>query len=85
MLMDGGEETQVLDQPPVGDWFNSKSTFSMRVCKSNGRIEFFAFATHETTAIFSLKKPAQGYGGQIILSPADRASEAPFSFSGPPR
>jgi hypothetical protein len=66
MPLKGGEETRVLDQP--GAWFNCLNASA----EPNGRIEFFDFATRETTPSFSLEKPASAFGG-LAVSPDGRS------------
>ncbi len=75
MPLDGGEETRVLDQP--GPWFNwalaRTGIYFLNFGNTpNGRIEFFDFATRETTPIFSLEKPASRFGG-LAVSPDGRS------------
>ena len=71
MPLNGGEETRVLDQP--GAWFNwalaqTGIYLLNESAEPNGRIEFFDFATRETTPVFRLQKPVLGPGG-LALSP----------------
>jgi len=71
MPLNGGEETRVLDQP--GAWFNwalARTGIYLlnESAEPNGRIEFFDFATRETTPLFRLQKPVLGPGG-LALSP----------------
>src|ERR1700737_375527 len=74
MPLNGGEETRVLDQP--GAWFNwalaRTGIYLLKTDTEKRRIEFFDFATRETTPIFPLVKPALGPGG-LALSPDGRA------------
>ena len=76
MPLGGGAETRVLDQPgdlenqdwcfwalaPGGIYFLNKSV------PPNGRIEFFDFATRQSTPILTLDKPTSLFGG-LALSP----------------
>lgn len=73
MPLEGGEETQVLDQPLGQYWFNwgliRKGIYFLNLsAKPNGRIEFFDFATRKTTSIFSLEKPPPSIAG-LAVSP----------------
>jgi dipeptidyl aminopeptidase/acylaminoacyl peptidase len=77
MPLNGGEETQVLDQPTAQCWFNwglvrTEIYFLNVTAKPNGRIEFFEFATRKTTPIFNLEKRPTSLGG-LAVSP-DRKS-----------
>ena len=73
MPLEGGEETQVLDQPLGQYWFNwgliRKGIYFLNLsAKPNGRIEFFDFATRKTTSIFSLEKLPPSIAG-LAVSP----------------
>jgi WD40-like Beta Propeller Repeat len=77
MPLNGGEETRVLDQPAGWLWFDWVLTragiyFPNEGVTPNGRIEFFDFATHETTPVFRLEKPASFFGG-LAVSPDGRS------------
>jgi dipeptidyl aminopeptidase/acylaminoacyl peptidase len=72
MPMNGGEESHVLDQPAGADWYSwglaRNGIYFLNLSETpNRRIEFFDFATRETTPIFALQKP-DGYGG-LAVSP----------------
>jgi serine/threonine protein kinase/Tol biopolymer transport system component len=75
MPLDGGEETRVLDQP--ANWYEWELVrngiyFLNQSVPPHGRIDFFDFATRETTPILSLEKPASFYGG-LAVSPDGRS------------
>jgi Tol biopolymer transport system component len=77
MPLNGGEETRVLDQPPGYAWHSwglaRNGIYFLNLSDTpNGRIEFFDFATRETTPIFSLEKPASRFGG-LAVSPDGRS------------
>jgi hypothetical protein len=70
MLLDGGEEFSVSDQP--SGWFNWALTRSgiyfLNANVTPNRIEFLDFATRQITPIFSLEKAAPPFGG-LAISP----------------
>jgi eukaryotic-like serine/threonine-protein kinase len=77
MALVGGEETKLLDQPPGWAWFDwglaRKGIYFLNLSiKPYGRIEFFDFASRETSPIFTLDKPAPGYVG-LAIAPDSRS------------
>jgi Tol biopolymer transport system component len=77
MPLDGGEETQLLDQPLRRYWFNwalvrTGIYFINASAQPNGRIEFFDFATRKTSPVFSLEKPPSTIGA-LAVSPDGRS------------
>ena len=80
MPLGGGVETRVLDQPsdpgnrpPKVHWFfwalaRGGIYFLNPNVPPNGRIEFFDFATRQSTPILTLDKPTSLFGG-LALSP----------------
>src|ERR1700692_2502965 len=67
--------TRVLDQP--ANWYEWELVrngiyFLNQSVPPHGRIDFFDFATRETTPILSLEKPASSYGG-LAVSPDGRS------------
>ena len=75
--LNGGEETRVLDQPSGTAWHSwglvRNGIYFLNLSDTpNGRIEFFDFATRQTTPIFALEKPAPSYGG-LAVSPDGRS------------
>jgi Tol biopolymer transport system component/DNA-binding winged helix-turn-helix (wHTH) protein len=73
MPLGGGVETQVLNKPGAGDWCLWTLTpggiyFVNRNAPPNGRIEYFEFATGQSTPILSLEKASPQFGG-LTLSP----------------
>jgi Tol biopolymer transport system component/DNA-binding winged helix-turn-helix (wHTH) protein len=76
MPLNGGEETRVLDQPAVWPgWVVARNgIYFLNLSHTpNGRIEFFDFATNETTPIVGLEKPAAGPDGGLAVSPDGRS------------
>jgi eukaryotic-like serine/threonine-protein kinase len=79
MPLDGGGESRILDQPPILAWFDwvvgrAGIYFLNANTKPNARIEFFDFATNETTPILRLEKPATtfAYAG-LAIAPDGRS------------
>jgi Tol biopolymer transport system component len=77
MPLDGGKETRVLDLPKGYQWYDWVLTrtgiyFLNESFLPKGRIEFFDFATRETTPILTLDKP-RSLLGALAVSP-DRKS-----------
>ena len=75
MPLDGGEETRILDQP--AHWNNwalgpTGIYFVNRIGQSNGRIEFFDFATRSTIPLLTPEKFLSMFGGPA-LSPDGRS------------
>jgi len=73
MPLGGGVETRVLNKPAAGEWSlwtlaRGGIYFVNRNVPPNGRIEYFDFATGQSTPILSLEKPSPDYGG-LTLSP----------------
>ena len=72
MPLNGGDETRVVDKPAT--WFNwalaGRGIYF--IDDEKPKIEFFEFATRQTTPIFSLDKPVIGVGG-LALSPDGRS------------
>jgi Tol biopolymer transport system component/DNA-binding winged helix-turn-helix (wHTH) protein len=73
MPLNGGEETRVLDQPEGYHWHSwglarDGIYFLYLSDTPNGKIEFFDFATRETTPIFDQVRPAPSHNG-LALSP----------------
>jgi hypothetical protein len=65
MPLDGGQESRVLDQPSGRSWYNwalaKNGIYFLNTRSSNTTIDFFEFANHRITHIYTLNKPT-GWG-----------------------
>jgi len=71
MPASGGQETQVLDQPRGGGWFDwalaEKGVYFMKSAKLlEETVNYFDFSTQKTTTVATLDKPI-GWG--LALAP----------------
>lgn len=87
MPIEGGDETRILDQPSLwSEWrmVQSGIYFFNPTISPNGRIDFFDFASRETTPILTLDSPFPMFGG-LAVSPDGKSllygqSELDFSY-----
>jgi Tol biopolymer transport system component len=73
MSLAGGGETRVFNQPDATEWClwtlaPSGIYFVNRHVAPNGRIEYFDFATRQSTVILTLGKPNPFFGGLAMSS-----------------